>query len=272
MTPTPRVGPLRPLRRLALSGLLLLAGTGASCSSSDEQAEGMTFTEFLEENSSIIVQLGGYDIDERARAVNRIKALGRETGSQVIVHLLMEQQLDNPRAEVVLARILADWRDRRAIEYLVGFLGVPGASQIAAEGLKVFHGDPYLIEVLEQDLKSPVNARRRIATEVLSEIGGEEAVGVFGERYKGETDRDVRALFLFAIRDSEHPRRKEFLVDALTDPEEGLRVLAWRTLSRYDDLPPVDFDPAADPAERSHAVATLRVSLAGPDARRGSNR
>ncbi|MBN1444179.1 MAG: hypothetical protein JXA90_15820, partial [Planctomycetes bacterium] len=256
----------RFLERLTVSALLAAALLACSCSSSEEKE--LTLTEFLEENSTLIGDLGSYDNEKRREAYNRLKQLPREQGINVCLGLLMEKKINNPRAEVVLARCLADWRDRRAIEYLFSYLALQdlGDVRMAAEGLEVFLDDPRVVAVLRDKVTSPVLQERRIATEILrgppDRRPDNEVVELFAAQYKSEKDPEIRARFLFTIGGSRHPRKAGFLADALTDADEGLRALAWRFLQKEPQLPPeFDFDPGAAPADRADAVARLRLWL-----------
>ena len=61
------------LHRRSAFGLLLAALGLVACAETDERDQ--TLTEFLEENSTLIVDLGSYDNEARREAVNRIKQL-----------------------------------------------------------------------------------------------------------------------------------------------------------------------------------------------------
>lgn len=230
-----------------------------SCSSSPEE---QTPAEWLRENTTLLEKLRSYEAEERIEAINAFKSVGKERGTRYALTLLHDRTLDDYRIEVVLARILADWQDRRAIPFLLEALRRPdeGAVEIAKEGLAVFHDDPTLVDALGEMVKSPVLKERRAAAEVLSKTGGSEVVELFGERYLAESDPEVRAFFLMAISDSRHPRRVRYLIDALTDPDASLRQYAWNVLERSAELPEdAEFDPYAPPAERARVVAMLRL-------------
>lgn len=260
------------LQTAAQCWLLAVAALGlVACGGTEEREP--TLTDFLEENSTLIEDLGSYDNEARREAVNRIKQLPRQQGINVCLALLREGEINNPRAEVVLARCLADWRDRRAIDYLLSYLALQdqGDVRLAKEGLRVFRTDPRVVAVLSEKVKSPVLQERRTATEILSESTSKQVVELFAEQYKNEQDPEIRALFLFSIGGSNHPRKVEFLSEALTDADEGLRVLAWKFLQDCEGLPPnYNFDPGGSPAERADAVAQLRMWLKSGGERRGN--
>jgi len=240
--------------RIVLASLLLAAG---ACGSDPET---MTPAEWLRENTRLLEQLRSYEADEQKEAIAKFKELGRDRGTKYALALLVDPQLDDYRTEVVLARILADWRDPRSINFLLQHLFRPdtGAAAIAAEGLAVFRGDPNLEEVLIAKLDSPVTGERRIAADLLSRFGTREAVERMAELYSDEEDAEVRALYLMTIRASDHPKRLEYLVDTLTDVDEGLREFAWNVVERRlpDDL---EFDPGAAVETRATQVARIRM-------------
>ena len=92
---------------------LLLGG----CSSKEER---LTSTEWLRENSSVLRDLESFERSRQQQAVSRLKSLGPDRGGAVIVALLREARVGY-RGEVLLARILADWRDSRGISYLLKY-------------------------------------------------------------------------------------------------------------------------------------------------------
>ena len=59
-------------------------------------------------------------------------------------------------------------------------------------------------------------------------------------------------------------RRRELLVDALTDPDLEIRRFAWAALTQENGVPRI-YDPNADLAARSQAVGDLRRWLAAAD-------
>ena len=60
---------------------------------------------------------------------------------------------------------------------------------------------------------------------------------------------------------SKSPRRREFLIDSLTDPDLSLRELAWSALRKYPDLPQAAYAPDGPLEDRARDVATLRLWL-----------
>ena len=221
--------------------------------------------ELLEENSTVVEELKSYDSRERTRGISRFKKLPKDQGTALILYILSDPKLDDYRLEIILARILADWKDARAIPFLLSGLESPddGAARIAFEGLVVFGDQPRILAALEELLKSPVQQNRLRAAEALSKIGGEEAVGFLGTAYKGEIDATVRAQMLLGVIKSRHPQRKQFLVDALTDTDQALRQTAWDELKRYRDLPKVEYSPDGSLEDRARAVGELRIWVKG---------
>lgn len=101
---------------------------------------------------------------------------------------------------------------------------------------------------------------RRVAADLLSRIGSERVADLFIQHYRDEADAEVRAYYLLGVIASRHPRRTRFLIDALTDPDDALRKLAWNALDRTSELPEdVTFDPLAPDRDRADAVADLRI-------------
>lgn len=241
-----------------LGGLLIPL---VSCSSGPEE---LTPAEWLDQNTVVLQKLESYDPRERHEAISRFKKLGKERGTQVALLLLHDRKLENYRIEVVLARILADWRDPRAIAFLIDALKESdrGAVEIAKEGLAVFRNDADVIRTLEEMAEAPGITLRRNAAEVLSRMGDERTTDYFMRRYPAETDTEVRLLFLMSVVESRHPRRRSFLVDVLTDADLGLRRYAWDVLKREPGIPAeARFDPSDLPADRARQIARLRLSL-----------
>jgi HEAT repeat protein len=229
-----------------------------SCSTPEEKK---TPAQFINDNSSLLRQLASFVDSEQKEGIARIQRLGREQGSAVILYILGDKALDDYRIEVVLARILADWKDPRAIGYLLESLSVPdkGARSRASEGLLAFGDHPQVIDAMGEMLGRPVVADRLVAAETLKKVPSPRVVEMFLDRWKGETDAEVRAILLVKILSSRHPRRKGFLIDALTDPEMAIRAEAWKAIRKYPDLPGVDFSPDGALEERARAVAELRI-------------
>ncbi|HZN56909.1 MAG TPA: HEAT repeat domain-containing protein, partial [Planctomycetota bacterium] len=171
------------------------------------------------------------------------------------------QSLDDYRVEVVLARILADWREPRAIPYLLQCINLQdeGASRIAAEGLVAFGDEPRVIDALAELLSLPSSHDRQIAASVLQRISSNRVLDLFMERYKAETERDIRGIFVVKLISSRHPKRSAFLVEALADPDEGIRALAWQALQKSPALPKVAFAAAGPMENRAKDVAALRI-------------
>jgi HEAT repeat protein len=173
----------------------------------------------------------------------------------------MDSHLDDYRVEVVLARILADWKDARAIGYLLQSLRFPddGAVSIAAEGLLVFSDNEHVIDALREMLGDPEPRNRLTAAKILSRARTLKAVEVLAARFKEESDKETRALLLLGIMESRYPHRRQFLIDALVDGDLAIRQLAWQGLQDYPNLPKVAYDPDGPLEERARDVAELRL-------------
>ncbi|MEM7233796.1 MAG: hypothetical protein AAF517_16590 [Planctomycetota bacterium] len=233
----------------------------SACSSDPEKK---TPKEWLQENTTLLQQLRSYDAKERIDAINRFKEVGKKRGTLYALALLQDQTLEDYRIEVVLARILADWRDRRAIPFLLRHLFHidASASDIAVEGLLVFRDDSErIVEALEDRISGPVTRERMISTRVLSRIGSEEVIDLFHKRYLHEPQKEIRAEFLMAIDESKvHPRQRTILIDSLTDGDPSLREFAWNALNAHHRLPQeLEFEPDGDANQRAGQVARLRI-------------
>jgi|GEM_PF-1231962 hypothetical protein len=226
-----------------------------------EHEEKKTPSQIIDENSTILRQLGSYVDAEQRQGVARIRKLGRDQGTAVALYVLADQSLDDYRVEVVLARILADWREPRAIPYLLQCINLQdeGASRIAAEGLVAFGDEPRVIDALAELLSLPSTHDRQIAASVLQRISSNRVLDLFMERYKAETERDIRGIFVVKLISSRHPKRSAFLVEALADPDEGIRALAWQALQKSPALPKVAFAAAGPMENRAKDVAALRI-------------
>lgn len=248
-------------RRLGLSCATVVVAWCCGCSSTDKSAP-KTVKELLEENSTLLYDLASYESVVRNDAVERLKSLGREQGTAVILHLLRDPTLDEERVEIVLARVLASWKDRRAIPYLLQFLDHPdlGASRNASEGLLEFGTDPRIMARLEEMLASEVVRERRIAAGTLVQMRGDEVFEVCAHRFRLEDDHEVRATLLVYVAGNRSSQRKLLLIEALDDPREDIRWLAWRGLQDYEDLPAVDYFPRESPdANKAERKRILRV-------------
>ena len=245
-----------------------LIATGNGCSGPNEQRE--TVAEILEERSTLLSDLASYDSQVRNEAIRRVKRLGRESGVTLILYLLKDPQLDNYRVEVVLARTLADWKDRRAIPYLLQFGEHPdrGVSSYAADGLLVFGSEREVMGKLNDMLQSEVEEYRERAAKSLSRMHGPRGGEACIEHFEKEESENVRAAVLLPILESDHPERKRVLVHALNDPDRAIREFAWLGLQRYPDLPRVKYDPASPETARVQGRAILELWVAGKIGRR----
>jgi len=230
----------------------------AGCSTPEER---MTPAEYVGENSTVLRQLGSFVASEQQEGISRIKKLGRDQGSAVVLYVLDDPKLDDYRLEVVLARILADWQHPRAIGHLLQSLRAPddGAVRVASEGLIAFGDHPQVISALEEMLSSPVPRDRLTAATVLKDLPGPRVTDIFLGRFKAESDPEVRAVFLLRLLRGAYRERKAFLVDALADPDRGIRGLAWTELQKVPGLPRVEFAADGPDETRAAAVATLRL-------------
>ena len=240
---------------------VVVAAWCCGCSSTDTP-ERKTVKELLEDNSTLLYDLASYESLVRNDAVERLKSLGREQGTAVIIHLLRDPTLDSERVEIVLARVLASWKNRMAIPYLLQFLDHvdAGASRNASEGLLEFGADAQIVGRLQEMLASEVVRERRIAAGTLVQMRGDEITEICSEHFRMGDDHEVRATLLVYIASNKSSARKLILIEALDDPREDIRWLAWRGLQDYKDLPEVKYSPRESPhANKAERERILRV-------------
>lgn len=237
-----------------LAALLTLCG----CASPSN--EEVSPTEWLQENSSVLRDLESFERGRQQQAVDRLRSLGRARGRSVAITLLRERKIDY-RAEVLLARLLADWRDPEAVPFLLKYLRHEdrGAVDLAIEGLVAFGDDDYVQRSLAELARSPDANARMAAAEVFLGIGDAEVFDLCARLYRSEEDRLVRGVYVAKFLGGKSSRRDDFLVDALSDKDVAIREMAWAALRNGRTAPSVDFDPDAESAARARAVARLKA-------------
>ena len=242
----------------AASAAILAAIVFSGCSSTPP--EKLTPTDWLRENSSVLRDLESFEKRRQQQAVVRLKSLGPDRGSAVVIALLVDSQVDY-RGEVLLARLLAEWRDSRGIRYLLKYLRHEdqGAIEIASQGLLAFEGNRAVIRALLEMLEGPSVRQRQAAAGVLSGMGSEEMLELFPKLYPKESEK----IFVRTVLGSKHSRRDEFLIEALMDTDQAIREMAWGALKKRPRLPEVRYDPAAAEVARARAVDSLRRWLGG---------
>jgi HEAT repeat protein len=235
---------------------LLALSAAVGCKGEEKR---QTPAEWMEENTIILRQLRSYDREERYEGISRFLRMGKERGIDVVNYILDDPNLDD-RAEVVLARILAEWKDDRAIPRLLPHVRSEdrGAAEIAKEGLIIFDDSPRILEAMKELARDPSVETRLSAAEVVSEMKSPSAKAALVEMFKGEENADVRGVcFLGVLTGSPRdPRRTSFLIDVLDDKDPELRRRAWDALAFLN--PPIPFDPDGGPAVRKGAIDALR--------------
>ncbi|HBO50666.1 MAG TPA: hypothetical protein DD471_01680 [Planctomycetes bacterium] len=241
---------------------MIIAAVLSGCSAAPE--EKLTPTDWLRENSSVLRDLESFERGRQQQAVSRLKSLGADRGSAVVVALLADSQVGY-RGEVLLARLLAEWRDTRGIRYLLKYLQHQdqGAVAIASQGLLAFKGDRVVTRTLFEMLESPSLNQRIAAAGVLSEMDSEDLMERFSELYRKESEKVVRGILVRTVLQGKHPRRDELLLDALLDADLAIREMAWGAVKKRARLPEVKYEPSGDEAARAKAVNSLRRWLAG---------
>ncbi len=233
------------------------------CGCAGAAKEQVSATEWLQENSSVLRDLESFEKPRQQSAVARLRGLGRARGRSVAIAVLRDARVDY-RAEVLLGRLLADWRDPESVPVLLKFLRHEdrGAVDIAIEGLASFGHDDYVQRSLTEMARSPDASARMAAAEVMLGNGAQEFFELCARLYSGEEDRRVRGVYVAKFLGSRHPLRDGFLVEALSDKDSAIRESAWSALRGERVASGVDYNPAADPAARARAVARLKQALA----------
>ncbi len=237
----------------------LAAAGAAGCGGAQRQE---TPAEWLDQNTFILDQLRSYDKKELHEGINRFLRLGKDRGTAVVNYILNDaglKSMSDYRLEVVLARILAEWKDTRAIPTLLANLeGTDsGALAIVKEGLIVYGDEPRIMEAMKEELDKGDAEMRRTCAEVLSEMKGPEALMLLGQHRRTEADATIRGLCVLAILNGRDPSRLSLLIDCLEDGDPGIREQAWLGITRR--RPPVQFNSRAGPAARAQAVQELRA-------------
>ncbi len=250
-------------KKLALSLLLVVGVASSGCQTAPE--EEVSPTQWLLENSSIIRDLESFEKDKQQSAVARLRALGPLRGRAVALTVLREAKADY-RAEVILARLLADWKEPEAVPRLLHYLKHEdrGAAELAREGILVFGDDPFVRKSLFELVRHSEPGTRLVAAEVLLGIQDRDVFDFCAKIYHSEPDRFVRGAFVAKFLSGKHPRRQDFLIEALSDPDVAIRELAWSGLLRQSGsakarFTRIDYRPDASPAERAKAIARLKT-------------
>jgi hypothetical protein len=245
---------MSPSRHAILPLLALAAGAG--CKGEEKR---QTPAEWLEENTIILRQLRSYDKRELHEGIDRFLKLGKERGTDVVNYILDDPNLD-PRAELVLARIMAEWKDVRAIPKLLPNLQNQdrGAAEIAKEGLVIFGDNPHILEAMKEMIADPDVETRLDAAEIVSEMKSAAAKTLLIDAFKREQNQDVRGVCFLGVLtgNPRDPRRTSFLVDALDDRDPELRRRSWDAIALLN--PPIRFDPDGDPDSRKGQIEILR--------------
>jgi len=241
---------------------IIIAVVLSGCSAAPE--EKLTPTDWLRENSSVLRDLESFEKGRQQQAVVRLKNLGPDRGGAVVIALLSDSKVDY-RGEVLLARLLAEWRDPRGIRYLLKYLQHQdqGAVELAGQGLIAFEGDRTVSRALLEMLENPSINQRIAAAGVLSEMDSEDLMERFSELYRKESEKVVRGILVRTVLQGKHPRRDEFLLEALLDADLAIREMAWGAVKKRARLPEVKYEPSGDEAARVKAVNILRRWLAG---------
>ncbi len=237
---------------------LILVAVVAGCSGSQEQQDPV---EFIKDNSSLFRRLGSPDDELRQNAARSFMSLGLDRGTDTAAWFLEnDRAADTSRLlRIMLARILAEWRDPRGIPYLLEAL-IRREHQFFQDieaALKNYGENPKLVAYLEEQIASADADVRRLCASVLSELQGPTALRVLAKRLRVDSDDDVRGLALVGIMNANRSRERDiFLIDGMTDPDVEIRSLAWIALKR--ETPPLEFDPRGSDLVRAESIATLR--------------
>lgn len=248
------------MRAAILPGMFSLLVAGCSATQGDPDR-----LRVLRERSEILYQLASYDPRERNDAIHRLLSLGPERGADIVLEI-MKDPYSEERVHVVAAAILAEWGDHRALPVLIGALPESGdAQEYAKQGL--FALGPSTVPQVEESLTRGNEVERRAAAEILHDIGGPDAWDALASRIKDEPEPFIRWMLVCGIGKDHRDVAVDRLIDALTDPDEQVRRLAWDAVQMRAN-PPVAYDPAAPVDERAEKVGLLRLwrkgRLTGP--------
>ena len=248
------------LRSAAIASLILILCGLIGCSSTPEE-------QALEDirDTTIIPNLGSYDDGVQKEAVARMLNI-LETAPDVGANLLVASLRDpvhEDRTKMVCAWLLSTVRDRRALPYLMTYLGQGSntGESLVREAVSAYGASvlPSVTEVLEEG----GDLARIAAAEVIFELGTREAVDALVSRLDREPEARVRFLILCGIA-SERPPRIAPLEKTLDDDDPSNREFAWDTLARAFKFPSwLTFDPQAAPEVRRQQIERYRAWRAG---------
>lgn len=259
LSPFPALGFFwRPFRASPGMTALLLVAFAAGCSGPPERQDPV---EFVKDNSSLFRRLGSPDEDIRQDAARSFMSLGPDRGTDTAAWFLENDRTadTSPLLRVMLARILAEWRDPRGIPYLLEAL-IRRQHQFYGDiesALKNYGENSELVGYLEEQIESPDAAVRRLCASVLAEVQSPAALRILAKRLRSDLDDEVRGLSLVGIMNADPSRERNLsLIDGMTDPDAEIRSLAWVALRR--ETPPVEFDPRGNDLTRAESIAALR--------------
>jgi HEAT repeat protein len=240
--------------------VVAVAAVAGGCSSAEEKRE-TTVQQLIAENYSLLRQLASYAAEEQQEAIRKFLRLGQAQGSEVVVWFLNDPKVvEDPRVQALLARILSEWKDPRAVPFLLESLKSEddGVRRVATQGLMVFDQDRSLVDALGELLESSAAKVRLSAGEVLASYRGSlPAQSLLGRRLKVEANPEARGICLLGVADGPRgPARVGFLIDALGDSDPQIRATAWRVL-RGEGAPDV-FRPGDEAAARVDGILALR--------------
>ena len=191
------------LRSAAIASLILILCGLIGCSSTPEE-------QALEDirDTTIIPNLGSYDDGVQKEAVARMLNI-LETAPDVGANLLVASLRDpvhEDRTKMVCAWLLSTVRDRRALPYLMTYLGQGSntGESLVREAVSAYGASvlPSVTEVLEEG----GDLARIAAAEVIFELGTREAVDALVSRLDREPEARVRFLILCGIASERPPR------------------------------------------------------------------
>ena len=250
----------RTLKKILVFSLSLIVLWG--CQSTPP--EQMSLTERVQAYSTVLKKLGSSVEEDRTEAIQRFLSAGKQRGGEVVVYFLEDKAtITNERVRVNLAGILAQWKDTRGVPFLLEHFHTKDkwVRSIVAQSLVVYGNNIQVVDYVgEQLVSSSSVSTRRLAASVLSRVGSEKAAWYLSRRLK-DSDQEVRAECIEGIINSPQSRlRLGYLFDALTDPDSGLRQIAWWAIQKtYQGRKiPVQFNPT-DPDEGKRAVDVAQL-------------
>ena len=239
--------------------LLALLASLSSCKSAEQRS--------LEENLeairdvTFIPKLGSYDEEEQRDAIQKVM-MGLDRAPDIVSNILAASLKDesyDERTHLVIARLLADKKDVRAVPTLVKHVGSPHeqAQSIVRDALLEYGSS--IVDHVAEVLETGDATSRLAAAEILFELRLAEGYDALYDRESREPVPEVRFLILCGTAEDPRPLAVGRLYRFLMDGDELVRSAAWSAIQEREPTPEVlGYDPDGKPDERRKQVARLQ--------------